>query len=57
MTTYGRWNPRSYSYAKSEESIMYWKGNITEKRYRIQVMLEDPELDQSVTSISINSIT
>ena len=29
---------------------MYWEGNITQKLYRIKVMLEDVDIDQSVVS-------
>ena len=36
---------------------MDWVGNITEKRYRIHVMLEDVDLDQSLISSVMNSST
>ena len=57
MNPEGRWNPGSDAYAKIEESIMYWEGNITEKQDSIQVMLEDVELDQSVVSSTITIST
>ena len=50
-------NPGSDSYANVEERIMNLEGNITEKRYRIQVMLEDVELYQSFVSSEIISST
>ena len=40
MTPKGRWNPVSDADVKSEESI--------EKQDRIQVMLEDVDIDQPV---------
>ena len=36
---------------------MHWEGNITAKRGRIQVMLEDVELELSVVLSAIISIT
>ena len=46
MAPEGIWKPRPDAYANIKESIMYWEGKITEKRDRIQVMLEVVELDQ-----------
>ena len=57
MTTGGIWNPGFYAYVKSEEIIMDWEGSITYKQDRIQFMLEDVELDQSVVSSEIFSST
>ena len=57
MNTEVIWNPGSYAYAKSEKIITDWEENITEKRDRIQVMLEDVEIDQSVISSEIISST
>ena len=36
---------------------MGWEVNITEKRYMIQLMLEDVDLDQSLISSVMNSST
>ena len=46
MAPEGIWKPRPDAYANRKERIMYWEGKITEKRDRIQVMLEVVELDQ-----------
>ena len=29
IITEGNWNRGSYTYAKSEESLIYWEGNLT----------------------------
>ena len=46
MTPKDRCNPESDAYVNREESIMYWQVNITDKRDRIKMMLEDLELYQ-----------
>ena len=55
MTPEVIWKPGSEAYVKSEEIIIDWELNITEKQGSIQVMLEDVYLDQSVFSNAIIS--
>ena len=57
MTPEGICNPGLDAYANSEESIIYWEGNITYKKDSIQVMLEYVELDQSAVSSAMISST
>jgi len=41
MLTPERWNPHSDSYARCEESMTDWEGNITAKKDRLRVVLDE----------------
>jgi hypothetical protein len=50
LTPGGQWNPHSDAYAKNEENMLDWEGNMVEKRDRVQILLSDVEIDSAMAS-------
>ena len=54
LLTPTRWNPHSDSYARNEEAMLDWQGNLTQERHRPRrIMLEDIE-DNAVMAASLS---
>ena len=45
LTPEGPWNPHSNVYAKSEESMLDWEGNLNDKEHRERIILSDIDED------------
>ena len=57
LTPEGHWNPHSDSYARNEENMLDWEGNIIAPKDRAQIMLEDIPIDDGlVASMSISAV-
>ena len=52
------WNPHSDSYARNEENMLDWEGNMVERRHRPRIIVDDlPEPDDAiVASFTISSV-
>ena len=48
MTSDGPWNPHPDVYARNEENMMDWEGNMVELKDRMQILLADIEEDTAV---------
>jgi hypothetical protein len=57
MLTPSRWDPHQTAYAKNEENMIDWKGNMIEKSYRQQLILSEIDEDTAMaSSVQIGSI-
>ena len=50
LTPEGGFNPHTDVYAKNEASMIDWEGNMIGKRDRVEILLEDVELDKKMIS-------
>jgi hypothetical protein len=48
--TPSKWNPHSDVYARNEENMIDWEGNLTEKRDRRRLLIADIDEDRNMTS-------
>jgi len=55
MLTPSRWNPHSDAYARNEESMLDWEGNMKQPKDRVRVVIDDiPEDEAMVSSLLIS---
>ena len=44
------WNPHTDAYARNEENMLDWEGNMVEERYRLRIILSDAPEDKEMAS-------
>jgi hypothetical protein len=50
LTSEGQWSPHSDAYARNEESMLDWEGNMVEKRDRMQILLSEVHIDSAMAA-------
>jgi hypothetical protein len=50
LTPEGQWSPHSDAYARNEESMLDWEGNMVEKRDRMQILLSEVHIDSAMAA-------
>ena len=57
LTKDGQWDPHSDVYPRNEENMLYWKGNMVDKRYIVKILLYTVEAESKiVASFNISKI-
>ena len=57
LTPDGQWDPHSDAYARNEESMLDWEGNMVEKKDRMQILLSEVEIDaMTISSAQISKL-
>ena len=51
LLTPTRWNPHSDAYARNEEMMLDWEGNVRPKKERVRVVLDEIEDNEALTII------
>jgi hypothetical protein len=55
LLTPTRWNPRTDDYAKNEEALMDWEGNVKPPREReVRIVLDDVPEDEAMSSLWVS---
>ncbi len=55
LTPNGQWNPHTDVYAKNEENILDWEGNIVEPKNRPKIILSEVQDDEAMTAVTMVS--
>ena len=57
MLTTGQFNPHDDSYAKNEDQIMDWEGNMVENKHRTKTLLSEVEDNEAMAdSVPVSDI-
>jgi hypothetical protein len=55
LTPNGAWNPHSDAYARNEENMLDWEGNMVKKQHRKQILLSEIQEDTAMASAAMIS--